>query len=217
MGVCVSKTSTLVSIPEQTATPPLSFVAARTNPEPVAETEIICRKVMPKLHCPSSSSEVTRLITEWKRTNVLSAIQSHVLAVSAMQNDSVERLSSALTQINHLQLLNECGQFELQTAKAYCMYYWIAINVKYDKSAWIDSVSGAKAHPIASTLIHALTEQKAVSEGFSTLFQALASHAGLNAVEIRGYERAGRISGKDSSTNRFIPNKENAHAWNAVS
>lgn len=216
MGVCVSKPLALTAgyTSSPVATPSsLVTAAARSNGEVAADdAEVKCRKTVPKLRSNSNSSKVTSLIAKWKKNNVLSLIQSHVLAVSSTQKDSLEELSVALSQFSHLVNISE--QYEVQTAKAYAIFLWITTNVKYDKAAWVDSFTVARVP--STDPIDVLTKREALSEGFSALFQCLASHANLKAVTIRGYERAGRIPGRGSGTTRFVQNEENAHTWNAV-
>ena len=232
MGVCVSKKAATLETtysrspaddanysrrpsPAAEITPsPVSFVSiAAQSTKNLDRAEIKCRTFATKLSCVAIASKVTHLVSEWKRTGVLCAIQSHVLAVSATLNSSLEELSLVLTQFKQLELFHE--QLEIQTAKAYAIFYWITINIKYDKSAWIDSVRGIKVPSLSPSNVVAM--QRTVSEGYSTLFHAMATIASLNAVLIRGHERAGRIPGKGSIPNRFIPDDENAHTWNAVS
>lgn len=88
--------------------------------------------------------------------------------------------------------------------RARAIYDWIARNIRYDIKSFL---AGKYPDPEA---IRVLATRMAVCEGYSRLFVAMASAAGLEAVTISGYSKG--FSRRDEAPDRKKPN----HAWNAV-
>jgi len=91
---------------------------------------------------------------------------------------------------------------ELQKARA--IYAWIVKNIDYDVEGF---TSGNPGDQSAQAV---LARRKAVCDGYSRLFEALARAAGLEAVQVVGYSRgAGYKAGQPVGP-------EADHAWTAV-
>jgi len=91
---------------------------------------------------------------------------------------------------------------EMQKVRA--IYAWIVRNIDYDVAAL------ATGDPGDQSAQATLARRKAVCDGYSQLFEALARAAGLEALEVIGYSRgAGYLAGSPVG-----PNPD--HAWSAV-
>lgn len=87
--------------------------------------------------------------------------------------------------------------------KARLLYSWIATHIRYDDEAFN---SGRYKDQSADSI---LVNRTAVCEGYSSLFQELGDHMGLEVEKISGYAKGyGYEPG-----NKF---KDTNHAWNAV-
>jgi len=88
--------------------------------------------------------------------------------------------------------------------KARVIYAWIAHNIQYDVKAYLSEATSEDQQATA-----VLRRKKAVCEGFSNLFLALATAMKLEAVKIIGYAKGFSYQ----KGQRF---SETNHAWNAV-
>lgn len=112
--------------------------------------------------------------------------------------------------------------FDSDEERARAIYSWIAFNIKYDYNAFLnppksrgfsyssEAEKQRKIKELNDNLIQkAFQSQKAVCEGFTALYQHLATLVGLKAEIIRGDSktRLADIGRKTTSSN---------HAWNIV-
>jgi transglutaminase/protease-like cytokinesis protein 3 len=90
------------------------------------------------------------------------------------------------------------------TEKARALFRWIAANIEYDVQGYFNPAS--RSH---QSLDDALKTRKGVCAAYSSLFQALADHMGLEAATISGH-------GKGYSYTPGEPTDGSNHDWNAV-
>lgn len=89
------------------------------------------------------------------------------------------------------------------TEKARVIFRWITSNVVYDVQVL------RMGKPITQTPLQVLEKRKAICQGYSVLFDAMAKRAGLETKIISGYSKGeGFFTGKLDDKSR--------HAWNAV-
>lgn len=121
------------------------------------------------------------------------AIDRHALAAPRTAEASVQSLARYLAK-----------PYRNESEKARAIFRWVAANIRYDTRAYFSGkipASGAD---------RTLRNRTAVCGGFSSLFEALARAAGLEAVTIHGWARGyGSVAGESI---RGEPD----HAWNAV-
>lgn len=89
--------------------------------------------------------------------------------------------------------------------KARRIHDWVALNLRYDTSAFLDHT------PVSADVGDVLSSGRAVCGGFANVFEAMSTIAGLEAVTISGYARGYGFDAFDESA----PLKSD-HAWNAV-
>lgn len=112
--------------------------------------------------------------------------------------------------------------FTSEHDKARAIYSWIALNIKYDYKAYLNppkpirfsySTEAEKDRQLEAlkdkTWQKAFDSQKAVCEGFTLLYQRLASLVGLKAEVIRG-------DSKRLLSDIGRQNSQSNHAWNTV-
>ena len=203
------------------------------SPEPHAEflpslkpspLEVKCRSIVAQL-APRKSEEAARrelaeLIQQWENSGQLADIESYSLSAPASLSNSINKLSEYLTQSSssYAQAVGS-NELHLQVAKAYCIYAWVAKNIKFDGQHW-------QAHQSQDTnsLEHSTQAEKVlkarmtVSLGYANLFKSLASVSGLKAEVIQGNLKdwRSRSSSMASSIHSFQASSVNAHAWNLV-
>ncbi|MCP2026031.1 transglutaminase/protease-like cytokinesis protein 3 [Flavobacterium sp. HSC-32F16] len=112
--------------------------------------------------------------------------------------------------------------FKSDSDKARAIYTWIALNLKYDYNAYLnpprtqgftystEAEKQRKIQQLNDKLVQkAFTSKKAVCEGFTALYQHLASLTGLKSEIVRGDSKTSLrdIGRKNTSSN---------HAWNMV-
>lgn len=112
--------------------------------------------------------------------------------------------------------------FKSDSEKARAVYTWIALNLKYDYNAYLnpprtqgftystEAEKQRKIQQLNDKLVEkAFTSKKAVCEGFTALYQHLASLTGLKCEIVRGDSKTSLrdIGRKNTSSN---------HAWNMV-
>ncbi len=121
------------------------------------------------------------------------AIDRHALNTPSNAESSTEKLSKYLTSTAK----NDREKFR-------AIFRWIANNINYDTQSYFSGQPGD------NTAEGVLSSRKSVCEGYSTLFNELAKHAGLESVKISGFSKGGgyKVGSK-------IGNKPD-HAWNAV-
>ncbi|PWY68469.1 hypothetical protein BO70DRAFT_366136 [Aspergillus heteromorphus CBS 117.55] len=98
--------------------------------------------------------------------------------------------------------------FPSLTDKARVIFTWLHHNIMYDTVAFFNNTVGHSTP--ASTLATGL----AVCEGYAGLFNALATHAGLEAKKVSGH---GKGYGYDTpAPGSALPPFHTGHAWNVV-
>lgn len=120
------------------------------------------------------------------------AIDQYVLATPAAETADIPRLAAYLTRPAR-------DDFD----KARALYRWITGNIVYDVESYL---RGDYSHCTAEDT---LERRRAICQGYSALFQALAEAAGLEVATISGYGKgAGYVPGDTfADTN---------HSWSAV-
>jgi hypothetical protein len=93
--------------------------------------------------------------------------------------------------------------------KVKLIHDWIADNIGYSTEAV--SLEGLAAGESGLGFADVLRSRKSVCEGFTTLFQAMCGHAGIESEKISGWARG-------YGFNVLVPEdpRESNHAWNAV-
>lgn len=161
---------------------------------------------------------VEEVLNGWCEGSVLSLIESHALSVPAECTTSVESLASSLAhpQAKYYQTLCYSGSFQLQIAKAYAIYFWIANNIDFCRSMWERFLShpedlGSKTKPQ-----QVLQRRKCFSIGHANLFHSVATAAGLTARVVVGNLKLCRSLSPQDYRQKFETSRVNIHWWNMV-
>ncbi len=117
----------------------------------------------------------------------------HAIAAPAEARASVSALAAYLARAS----IHERG-------KARAIFRWLAANIEYDVAAL-----AAPSKP-SNAPDDVLRRRRAVCQGFSDLFVALAHGAGLNAAAVSGYARGAFYRAAEPYT------EQDRHAWNAI-
>jgi len=125
------------------------------------------------------------------------AIDAHALAAPPQVELTLDSLTAYLV---------EPAKSDVEKARA--LFRWMTERISFDMDAY-DTQHHGHVRPEA-----VLRNRRAVCYGYSSLFDALALRAGLEAVTIPGYAKGvGFFDGEvDPPQTRFAPN----HTWNAV-
>lgn len=123
------------------------------------------------------------------------AVDAHALAAPEEAEGSPEALAGYL-----------CGPWKSETDKARALYRWIADRIDYT----LDTAPSGGAEPRAGPS-SVLKSRRAICQGYSDLFAALARAAGLEAETVAGYAKGLGYEAGDSFAGRRPD-----HAWNAV-
>lgn len=89
------------------------------------------------------------------------------------------------------------------SAKVRAIHDWIASNIKYDVNKWLTSDYSQ------TNIKRILRHKKAICLGYSQLFQAMCTDAGIPCVIVTGYDKDNNVNVND---HLFL----DEHAWNAV-
>ncbi len=116
-------------------------------------------------------------------------IDAHSLSVSGRRTLDVEALAQALIR-----------PARTEEEKVRAIFRWMADNISYDVESLLDGSYKFRRIDAADVL----RERKAVCDGYTRLFLALAEAAGLTAQTVSGYTKLSGIR------------DENKHAWSAV-
>ncbi|MFO7864553.1 MAG: transglutaminase domain-containing protein [Salinivirgaceae bacterium] len=119
-------------------------------------------------------------------------IDDHVKTVKVERKDKIEDIAKKITAIS-----------TTEEEKVRAIFSWITLNVDYDVSAFM---AGRQPN---SNPMNVVRTGKAVCQGYSNLFEALAA-----AVEIEAYVVSGFSKGYGFSQRKKLENAD--HAWNAV-
>ena len=125
--------------------------------------------------------------------NAFAEIDAHALAVSPETSETPEELAAALV---------EPAADDLEKARA--LYRWVTENIQYN----VEGLYSGNYGNLAPEAV--MQGGTAVCDGYSSLFEELASAAGLEVVTIKGYAK-----GTGYNVGSSLPNLFN-HAWNAV-
>lgn len=122
----------------------------------------------------------------------IALIDAHALAAHPAAEVSPEILSAYLTQ-----------DARTDTEKARAIFRWIGDRISYDVDAYLDNKL------VKEDAADVLNARHSICDGYATLFEKLAKHAGLEVISIKGYAKGyahplGHVFDQ--------PN----HAWNAV-
>ena len=115
------------------------------------------------------------------------------------------------------------ADFKTDDAKARAIFTWLAVNIKYDMKAYYSQRNGGVAFSYTTPedklikerefrlklVKKTLREQKAICEGYTSLFTYLCALTGLDAVIIPGTSKT------DHSQIGKLPTQSD-HTWNAV-
>lgn len=123
------------------------------------------------------------------------AVDAHALKAPADVEGSPEALAAYL-----------CRPWKSETDKARALYRWITDRIDYTFETASSGMAERGAGPSSI-----LKSRRAVCEGYSDLFAALARAAGLEAETVPGYAKGVGYEAGDSFQGRHPD-----HAWNAV-
>ena len=184
------------------------------------EKELECRATVAKLAPTSSDAcariEMEKLLRQWKDFGFLSRIESHALGIPPSQT-TVAQLAESLvnSDANYIKTVKDSA-LQLQVAKAYCIYVWIANNISYDVDRWKEGENGSASNTDAEEVLEC---RKTVCAGYSNLFKALGHISGLEVGLIHGHVKAWKSLSeeKPDADKPFTPRKRSFHVWNSVS
>ena len=184
-----------------------------------------CKLTRSKISSRHSEKHVRSRIKEtfnaWGRGKILQQIENHALAISAESTVSAEILAMNLTssQANYVKILStsdgNTSLFDLQIAKTYAIYFWIANNILFCKDMWkryITTDSEVKSNAKA-----VLQKRKCLSQGYAKLFHSVATAAGLTSHIIKGNIQLSQSDSFEEHMTVFERSKLNEHWWNVVS
>ncbi len=189
-------------------------------PNKESELELQCQATVHGL-APKESEilhrgEVKLILEEWEKSLQLTEIENHALSVPPDRTANVKALASSLTSSRAKYVSSVCDNaFHLQLAKAYAIYFWVAVNITYDVATWQTYLNEDVAMKVDAKTV--LQRRSAVCLGYAKLFQALAMEAGLQVEVITGYVRLWRLLSHGGPNSRFEPNRETTHDWSVVS
>ena len=191
--------------------------ASNSSLEEVCST--IFRKIAPKGKDEQCRHRTETLLQQWRKSNVLSEIESHVLAVNAIQCTAVQELANALTNpaAKYIKSISNSDPFYLEVATAYAVFFWVANNIKYSQSTWMSFLKNPENVKSSITPDSVLKSRKSISIGYVKLFCGIATAAGLKAHIVSGTIKAPRSQSPEEIGDDCNPNKLSEHHWNAVS
>ncbi len=119
-------------------------------------------------------------------------VDRYALAAPASATHSIDALSRYLT-----------APFTRDDEKARAIFRWITDNISYDVEGYFSKRFSVRTGDV-------LQSRSSVCAGYSSLFEALGSKAGLAVVTVNGYGKGFSYNPGDQLTD------ESKHAWNAV-
>lgn len=158
---------------------------------------------------------VSELLTSWKKSGIVEEIEN---TVSTIEESSIQILTKRLLskQAKYVARFKGKPSFQLQLAKAYAIFSWIANHIKYDFRC-IDALESGELTSEAVSPENVLSTGATICSGYAKLFVALAERAGLVVKYISGHVKSLKSSQLHSTTYQaFSPEQSNSHAWNMV-
>ena len=179
----------------------------------------IIRKISRKGKDEQCRHRTETLLQQWRKSDVLSEIESHVLAVNAIQCTSVQELANALTNpaAKYIKSISNSDRFYLEVATAYAIFFWVANNITYSLNTWRTFKKNPEKVKSSITPDSVLKSRKSISIGFASLFCGIATAVGLKAHIISGTIKTPRSQSPEEFRDYCSPNRLSEHQWNAVS
>jgi len=124
-----------------------------------------------------------------------SKIDAQARQVAAPENNDIAALSKALS-----------AGCQNEKEKARSFFVWMAENIRYDMKTFSDmgAISAEKAHTMQAPE-EVLKRKKAVCDGYTNLYNALCTKAGIRALKVIGLA-------KDETSEHT----NNSHAWSII-
>lgn len=124
-------------------------------------------------------------------------------AYSMVNFSQVESVVNPIVSDNDITKLSKqlVAPFSNPYEKVYAIYYWIALNLKYDYDEYERILAGHGSNCDLQNSSNVLYRKLGVCEGISNLFCALCKSANMSAVKIIG---------------KTSPNATLGHAWSAI-
>ena len=173
-------------------------------------------KLKPRKEDISVRKKVQQILQEWEASLQLSEIENHALSIPSDQAATIESLANSLTA-SYAKYVTSLGdnKYYLQIAKAYAIYFWVANNIHHDTAMWQAFLGGEDTVKVNAKA--ALRRRVTVCSGYTSIYCALATKAGLEAEEVHGHVKYWRFLSQEGPNSQFEPNRETIHDWNVVS
>lgn len=190
----------------------------------VNEQELKCRDAVAKLsprHAElCAREEIDQLLQSWKSSGQLTALENHAQSIAPSGTTTLADLAESLTNKN-IECFKVLGDNSLhnQLARAFCIYVWIAKNIRYDTQQWKRFIQ-SDSNTIDDTQAENVLETRmTVCAGYANLYNALAYRCDLKVDIIHGHVKVWKSLMEENTDIdiSFKPSRKNAHTWNSVS
>lgn len=174
----------------------------------VSDSSIKCKTIVEDIQFSddgSLRSELSDALQVWRKSGFLSSIEEHATRIPPIKTTSTEEIAEYLTSSSAYYVNSLLGTSQLQVAKAYAIYYWIATNVHYDAERALGNEKPRDMVLSKSVLLN----RKALSYDFAILFRDLAHMSQLEAEIVHGKVKS---EIREATEGGVV-----GHTWNTVS